>query len=315
MLDVLITGLRHYLLNPLRLRVSQRRATRLQLACLLMAFGTGCTQVVHVPHTDIAAAPSINTGIDTKILIQPSSVAHQQQYEESGLFVVGLLNSWQVDFNTTLPDAVKDVIEQTYQSADIGTRCDDCGLIVRPRITQIDIEKLSMQASVEVRLEVLDARGNKITTLNSGGRSSFMSASRLGAGIAGYFIPLLGTAVGTHVVKETVQEALDEALADLAEQIEYHANGGALARTWLPKNYHQQKRHGRHEYTAERVARAAGCNMFTDAINLTDQQYYQETYSAHCWGKPVFTIACEFGRCEILDEGRLADGHSHPAKP
>ena len=273
------------------------------LACLLF---TGCTQLVHVPHSAFAEHAVISTGINTKVLIQPPSVAHQQQYEETGLFVVGLLNSWQVDFNQSLPDAIRDVMAQTYQSAEVGYSCEECGLIVRPKITQIDIEKLSMQASIEIKLDILDANGNKITTLHSGGQSSFLSASRVGTGIAGYFIPLVGTAMGTHVVRETVQEALDKALSDMTEQVEYQANSGLLARTWLPKK--RRKHHGKHEYTAEQVAKNAGCNMNSDAITLADQKYSQETYTAHCWGKPTFTIACEYGRCELLEDGQLAQG-------
>ncbi len=277
------------------------------LAGLLMA---GCTQLVHVPHSELAGHPVVNAGINTKVLIQPPPVAHQQQYEETGLFVVGLLNSWQVDFNKTLPDAILDVISQTYRSVEIGNQCDDCGLIIRPKITQIYIEKLSMQASIELQLEILDANGHQITTLQSGGQSSLLNASRLGTGIAGYFIPLLGTAVGTHVVMDTVQEALDEALSDMTEQVEYQANSGLLAKTWLPKNYHRNKQHGTHEYTAERVAKNAGCNMNSDAVILAHQQYFKETYTAHCWGKPTFTIACEYGRCELAEGGQLAQGHN-----
>lgn len=276
------------------------------LACLFFA---GCTQLVHVPHSAFEERAVVSTGINTHVLIQPPSVAHQQQYEETGLFVVGLLNSWQVDFNQTLPDAISDVMAQTYRSTKIGNSCDECGLIVRPKITQIDIEKLSMQASIEIKLDILDASGNKITTLHSGGQSSFLSASRLGTGIAGYFIPLVGTAMGTHVVRETVQEALDEAIVDMTKQVEYQANSGLLARTWLPKKYHRTKLHGQHEYTAELVAKNAGCNMNSDAITLAHQKYSLETYTAHCWGKPTFTIACEYGRCELLEEGQLAQGH------
>lgn len=277
------------------------------LACFMFA---GCTQLVHVPHSKMTSSNVVNAGINTQVLIQPPAVPHQQQYEETGLFVVGLLNSWQVDFNKTLPDAVQNVISQTYRSAVVGNSCDQCGLIVRPKITQIDIEKLSMQASVEVQLDILDANGHKITTLQSGGRSSFLSASRLGTGVAGYFIPLLGTAVGSHVVQETVKEALDQALADMSEQVEYQANSGLLARTWLPKNYHRNKQHGNHEYTAEQVAKAAGCNMTSDAIMLEQQKYFQETYTAHCWGKPTFTIACEYGRCELAEDSKLAQGRN-----
>jgi hypothetical protein len=272
----------------------------------------GCSQIVNVNYSaSNLTNQNSSPGIDTKILIQPPIVSHQQQYDQSGLFVVGMLNNWQVDFNHNISDAVRDAVGLTFENTVVGSRCDDCGLIVRPRISQIDIDKLSMQASVELKIDFLDALGRKVVTFESGGRSAVMDATRFSAGVVGYFIPFLGTAVGTHLVKETVKEALDESLAQLAKRIEQQANSGILARTWLPKNDLLEKRIGNHQYTAELVAISEGCNILSDGIRLVSQEYFKESYRAKCWGKPTFTIDCEYGRCQLAPE----DGHIAQSAP
>lgn len=272
------------------------------LAALLIS---GCTQVVRVSHSSFNNEHS-PASIATKVLIQPAAKANQEIHKETGLFVVGLVNSWDVDLNQNLPDATLALVKNTYNQAVIGHSCDDCGLIIRPRITQVDIGKVSMQSTVEIQLDILDAYGKPVTTITSGGSSSFLSATRLGTGVAGYFIPLLGTAVGTLVVRETVQDAFDNALATAANQLEIEANSGLLARTWLPKKTHSNQGIGKHQYTAEQVAKNAGCNLLSDGITLKEQQYATETYTAHCWGKPEFAITCEFSHCAIEQLGQVA---------
>lgn len=272
------------------------------LAALLTS---GCTQVVRVSHSNLNIEQS-TANIKTKVLIQPTAKANEQTHTESGLFVVGMVNSWDVDLNQNLPEAVLAVVKNTYDEAIIGHSCDDCGLIIRPRVTQVEIGKVSMQSNVEIQLEVLDAYGKPITTITSGGSSAFLNATRVGAGVAGYFIPLLGTAVGTLVVRETVQDAFDQALETATDQLEIEANSGVLARTWLPKKTNGSHIIGRHQYTAEQVAKTAGCNLLSDGIALTQQKYATETYTAQCWGKPKFAITCKFNRCAIEQQGQVA---------
>lgn len=274
---------------------------------IVLAFITlsGCAQVVQVSHSNFSQDPSL-ASINTKVLIQPAAKAHHETYSESGLFVVGLVNSWDVDLNQSLPDATLALVQTSYREATIGHSCEDCGLIIRPKITQVDIGKVTMQSTVEIELEVLDAYGRHITTIASQGSSSFLSATRLGTGVAGYFIPLLGTAVGTLVVRETVQDAFNSALTSATEQLEIEANSGLLARTWLPKAQYTNKRIGQHQYSAEQIAKTAGCNTLSDGITLFKQEYGEETYTAQCWGKPKFTITCAFNQCAIATEEQVA---------
>lgn len=285
----------------------------MQALLLLIAFLTlaGCSQVVRVAHTTPSiqldnAENSLTEGIQTKILIQPQPSSQQKMHAQAGLVVLGPVNTWNVDVDSALPDAVYALFAQHYENVVIGQSCADCGLIVRPEVTHVDVQSISMQSTVGVELRIYDANYRPVLTLNAQGSSSFLSAARVGTGVASYFIPFLGTAVGSLVVEGTVHSALEKALANTNMQLAEAANAGALARTWLPKELKVKKHHGNHEYTAEQVAKSAGCNMASDGIKLQTQEYYKETYSAHCWGKPKFTIACEYGRCELEAEQGIA---------
>lgn len=268
-------------------------------------FVCGCSQVVHVSHN--ALAPNANpSAITTKVLVQPPAKTSLPDEVEGGLFIVGMLNEWQLNFDQALPDALAQAAESAFEEVVIGTECDDCGLILRPRVSEINIDKLTMQSTMEISIQVLDANGQRVTTILAGGDSAIMDASRFSAGVAGYFIPLLGTALGPMLVRQTVQDAFEEAIDVAGERLAMEANSGVLARTWLPKSYHQNRLIGSHDVTAEKLAKSAGCNFKTDALELTRQQYGQETYTAHCWGMPQFTIACDLGRCEIASDSQLA---------
>lgn len=273
---------------------------------ILTFFVCGCSQVVRVSHNN-GHAPSIATSaITTKVLVQPPTKTSLPDETEVGLFIVGMLNEWQLDLDQALPDALAQAAESAFEEVVIGTACDDCGLILRPRVSEVHIDKITMQSTLEISIKVLDANGQPITTILAGGKSAIMDASRLGAGVAGYFIPLLGTALGPTLVRQTVQDAFEEAMAVAGERLTMEANSGLLARTWLPKSYHQHRVIGSHDITAEKLAKTAGCNLKSDALELTHQQYGQETYTAHCWGMPKFTIACDLGRCEIASDSQLA---------
>ncbi len=266
---------------------------------------SGCTQVVEVKHSAEPAQARHISPIATKVLVQPAPKAQQGDFRSGGLFVVGLANQWQLDIESNLPDAVASLLKNTYGQVVVGNHCDDCGLIVRPRIREINIHKMTMQAQVELELDLRDAWGRQIIALQSGGTSAYLNASRVGTGVVGYFVPLLGTALGTTLVRDTVQEALGDALAQMNAQLELHANGGALARHWQPKGAQAQS-NGRHDYAAEQVATAAGCQLGADHIALVETHYSQEIYQAHCWGRPAFAITCDLGRCNMAEDGVVA---------
>ena len=275
------------------------------LLILTALFISGCTQVVRVSHSNLDVDQS-TANINTKVLIQPNAKANEDIHSQSGLFIVGMVNSWDLDLNQSLPEAALAVVKNTYNDAVIGHSCDDCGLIIRPKITQVEIGTVSMQSNVEIQLEVLNAYGKPITTITSVGSSAFLNTTRVGAGVAGYFVPLLGTAVGTLVVRETVQDAFDQALKKASNDLEIEANSGVLARTWLPKKSPNKYIVGKHQYTAEQVAKTAGCNLLSDGITLTKQKYATETYTAQCWGKPKFAIKCRFNSCSMEQPSQFA---------
>lgn len=273
---------------------------------LLTLFACGCSQVVKVAHNPAAPANVELSTITTKVLVQPPCKTSLPDEVEGGLFIVGMLNEWQLNFDQSLPDAIAQAAKGAFEEVVIGTECDDCGLILRPRIAELNIDKITMQATLEISIPVVDAKGKPVTQILAGGNSAVLNASRLSAGVAGYFIPMLGTALGPVLVRQTVQDAFEDAVAEAGKRLTMEANTGVLARTWLPKNYYQERRIGVHDVTAEKLAKSAGCNFKTDALELTEQQYGQETYTAHCWGKPEFTIACDLGRCVIEDDSQVA---------
>lgn len=273
---------------------------------LFTIISAGCSQVVQVSHNKAGAGDVEASAITTKVLIQPPAKSSVPEQVEGGLFIVGMLNEWQLDFDQSLPDAIAKAAGSAFEQVTIGNECDDCGLILRPRVSEIHIDKITMQSTLEITVNVVDAAGRPVTKILAGGNSAIMDASRLSAGVAGYFIPLLGTALGPMLVRQTVQDAFEEAVDEVSDRLAMEANTGLLARTWLPKSYYDQKRVGSHDVTAEKLAKTAGCNFKTDALELTQQQYGQETYTAHCWGMPKFTIACDLGRCEISSDSQVA---------
>ena len=271
---------------------------------------SACAQTVHVNPSLQKDANDFAEGIQAKVLIQVPPDAAQKLHVESGLVVLGVANDWKIDTHSSLPQAIGRLFEQHYETVDLvkshHNSCTDCSLIVRPRITDVSVSKLSMQSSVTLELPIYDARGKLITTLSSTGTSPFLSATRLGAGVAGYFVPFFGNMLGSQVVAATVKNAIDEALAEVDEQLAHEANSGRLARTWLPLDLARKTEYGQYEYTAEQVARSHGCDMRTDGLRLTDKRYFKETYEAYCWGKPRFTINCEYGRCNADEDAALA---------
>src|SRR5690606_24720744 len=182
--------------------------------------------------------------------------------------------------------------------------CADCALFVRPEITEVALNKVTMQTLISLELPFYDARGQLVARISGRGESSVMSVSRLGAGGAGYFIPFLGNMVGEQVVKGTVQAALNNALEDAATQLQRETAEGKLARTWMPASQMDREQFGKQEFAAERVAQDQGCNLLQDGLLMIEQEYFREVYQTYCWTRPSFRIVCEYGRCaaDIDDE-------------
>ena len=241
-------------------------------------------------------------GSPTKVLIQPVVESKSDLKGHLGLLIAGPQTRWLVNFNEALPDAVYSVVASTYDSVEIGNSCGDCGLIIRPKVTRIDIEKLSMQAAVEIEVGVFDAYGYQVANFTALGKSPIMDMTRFSTGVAGYFIPFFGTVMGRNTVSITSRQALNKAIADFHDQIVEQTESGVLARHWLPKRENREYEIGNHQFPAERVAIAAGCRIGADKVRLVYQNYFAESFVASCWGKPSLAIDCEFGRCALREE-------------
>ncbi len=260
-----------------------------------------CAQTVEVRHRLEPAAEAIARVNPAHVRIQMVPEALQKDPVQGGLFAVGLLNEWELDLYSTLPEALRELLARQFETIEIiegySFDCTDCALFVRPKIVEVALNKVTMQTLIALELPFYDARGQLVAKIAGRGESSVMSASRLGAGIAGYFIPFLGNMVGEHIVKGTVQAALNNALEDLAGQIQRESIEGRLARTWLPARLMDRDTFGRQEYAAERVAQAQGCNLLQDGLLMVEQEYFREIYQTYCWTRPSFRIVCEYGRC------------------
>lgn len=268
---------------------------------LFIALATGCAKTVKVSHTSLADPYSDAQSaslVPTKVLVHALPDSQHKLHEHSGLIIVGMMSDWKIDLHSTLPEAVGEMLNQRYKSVSVvksakGT-CADCGMIVRPKITGVKVNKLTMQSTVTLDLDIYDANSKLIDTISAKGKTSFLSAACAGTITASYYIPFFGNAVGGPLVKSTLKNALDKALADANEQLTQQSlRGGSLARSWLPKKHE----FGDHEYVAEKTARNVGCNSRTDGVTLIEKRYTKETYQAVCYGIPEFTIVCEYGRC------------------
>lgn len=260
-----------------------------------------CAQTVEVRHR-LKPAPEATSRLNpAHVRIQMVPEALQRDPVRGGFFAVGLLNEWELDLYSTLPDAVHDLLSRQFETIEIiqgySFDCADCALFVRPLIREVALNKVTMQTLISLELPFYDARGQLVAKISGRGESSVMSASRLGVGVAGYFIPFLGNMVGEHVVKGTVQAALNNALEDAAAQLQREAADGKLARTWLPASQMDRDQFGKQEFAAERVAQAQGCNLLQDGLLLIEQEFFREVYQTYCWTRPSFRIVCEYGRC------------------
>ena len=159
-----------------------------------------------------------------------------------------------------------------------------------------------MQATVEVGVRIYNAHNVEIAHIEALGKSPLMDASRFSTGVAGYFIPFFGTAVGKGILAKTSRQALNKAVASFHEQMVEQTQSGILARHWLPKRENRDYNIGNHQFLAERVAIAAGCRIGSDEVRLVNQNYFAESFLANCWGKPSFSIDCEYGRCALREE-------------
>lgn len=266
----------------------------------------GCAQSVKVTHSASSSTPVSTDFFKTQVVVQSPTLSGRDIHTHGAVFAVGMLNNWAIDVSTTLPNAVADALSHSFQHVKIENNyrrgCDNCGLIIRPRITDFGINKITMRASVNIQLSVYDAHESLIATFNHKGKSSILSFKRASAIGASLFVPLVTNFVGKPVINATATEALDVALIDVKDRFATETkDGGVLARIWRPK----KKTFGVSEYTAERIARKKGCDMRTDGLHLLKSEFGKEEYEAYCWNVGVFRISCDLGRCRAQTETAL----------
>lgn len=278
---------------------------------------SACAQTVKVSHTPLSEPYSdeLNNNsqlLPTKVLVHALPDSQHKLHVQSGLIIVGMMSDWKIDLHSTLPEAVGELLTQHSNDVKVvksaKADCLDCGMIVRPKITQVKVNKLTMQSTVALDLDVYDTNSKLVNTISAKGSSSFLSGARLGTITASYYIPFFGNAVGGPLVRETLKSALDKALVNANNSLLAETkDGGSLARSWLPR----KREFGKHEYVAERTARDVGCNSRTDGIQLIDKKFSQETYQAMCYGIPRFKIVCEYGRCTPEQNGEHVARSAH----
>jgi|GEM_PF-2513791 len=279
---------------------------KLLIIVMLCLLHIGCARVVDIAHNPKSLDAALNVGYDninygstTKVLIQPVNDSEIHLDEHLGLLIAGPQNRWVVNLNEALPHAIYAAAKKTYDNVQIGNKCSDCGLVFRPNIKRIGLGKLSMQAAVEIDIDVYDAYGIKVTQISAQGKSPFMDLARLSTGVAGYFIPFFGTVMGKNTVSATSRKAFNKAVSHFHEQIVEQTQSGVLARHYLPKRKNRNYKAGEHQFSAERVAIDAGCRIDSDEVRLVSKNFASESFVANCWGKSKLVIDCEYGRCAL----------------
>ncbi len=259
-----------------------------------------CTHSVNVVHSDLSDKQDPIADIfNTRVVVQSPPVQDKDRYKSLGVIAVGLHNRWDIDFASTTPEAVAEVLRQNFANVvvepEYRKECSGCGMIVRPNVTDFDFNKLTMQATIRMNVDIYDAYGGFVTSFPIKGKSPITSLSRVGALTAGYFVPFSSTVLGKPVVNASVKSALDDALEKMTERFAAETQaGGQLARVWRPR----KAEYGEHEYVAEQTARKMGCDLQTDGIQLTSSHYGKEEYEAYCFSPGRFKISCELGRCQ-----------------
>lgn len=295
------------LLKRLLLVCLGSRSFSLILMSVILVINAGCTRTVHVKDGGIESAQESNDYFNTHVVVQSPTLKSSDIQSKGGFFAVGILNKWDIDFASALPTAVADALSHNFKNVTVEDHyrrgCSGCGMIIRPKIIDFALNKVTMSTTLKIQLRVYDAHEQLIATFEHEGNSGFLSVARTGAIGVTFAIPLVNNLVGGPVMKGSVQGALTDALIDMQERFKAESKeGGILARVWRP----EKKSFGEHEYTAELLARKLGCKMNTDGLNLVSQEYGKEEYDAYCWDVGVFTISCELGRCGIDSDHVLA---------
>lgn len=270
---------------------------------MLMALMTACS--AHVPLSVELSGTEANKAPEySKVVILLSDDSRANVHTESGLLVVGLANSWDVEVGQAMEDSVVGFFKKYYKKVEVQkgplryVSCNDCSLIIRPKIESINISKVLMQAEVKFTFRITTPMNKEVIRFSSVGKSKLVAPEVVGVAVVGLAVPFFGDLLGSYLVADIVEDAFENAYIKLSKDMDREINTGVLARTWLPKDLIKKGRYGRSEFSAERLARSQGCDLRTDGLKMLTP-WPSETYDAYCWGKDAFQIQCEFGQCAI----------------
>ncbi|GLS25361.1 hypothetical protein [Marinibactrum halimedae] len=265
----------------------------------------GCS--VHVPidpHTERYSELQ-SFGAHSKAVVFIPEKTAQKTFSEQGILAVGPIHEWEVACGETLAQSAKHFLENYFMTVEVrhgyfdAHQCSDCALVVKPTIMDLEMDKVLMRASVDLKFDIHDSIGKKVLTLRAKGRSGVISADRLGLGVVSLAVPILSSFMASAVLSNSVEDAFAHAYSQFNDQMIVHVNEGALARNWLPQNMRNKVSYGRYEFAAERTMMDAGCEFPKDGLRLV-RGGLEELYEAYCWQQEPFFVSCGGVGCEVV---------------
>ena len=243
----------------------------------------------------------------SKVVIYIPERVSEESFGQAALLAVGALLDWQMAAGDALADSSKNFFENYFTNVEVVTgeyvrgECGDCALAVRPVITKVGMNKVTMQAKVEMVFDIFDSNGAEVLHLPISGRSKFMTFQRLGVGVATAVLPVPGVSslAGNHVLSSSVEDAFADAFWRLHLKMKEHTEAGALARNWLPRELRKKTEYGRYEFAAERAIKSVGCEFPQDGLRLVETGI-EELYEAYCWRQEPFMVSCNGSACNLI---------------
>ena len=288
--------------TPGTLLVKLHRLLLLPLLSLLVILQSACS--INVPiELEVSGIESESImPAYNKVVIQIPKQIRSKVHSERGLLAVGAVNEWNLMVGQALETSLVPFFERYFDHVEIQLggnqeECNNCSLIVRPRVEDILVSAVMMQAEITLKMDIFDSLNRPLFTFSAIGESSFFGVDRVGVGLVSLWVPLVSTVMGESVISHSAEAAFNDAYDKLGVKIENELHDGKLARVWLPKELQRKQAYGRYEFDAERIAKTKGCNLTSDGLKLSKTSGYVEYYNAYCWGQDVFQIRCEYGNC------------------
>ena len=279
---------------------------------LFICISLFCSCTINVP-LDVNLGQSTSSELEedysvpVNVVIQVPNQLEFEVHSEGGLVMVGMAHTWEVKMGEALRESIGPFFENYFDQVIVSSAknlvhaSDQSGLLIYPIVDHVNVSKITLQTEVAINFHIVDSLGRLIYEYRASGDSPLVGGSRVALGLLSLTTPLVGDLLGKYVIANSVEEALMEAYTDLAVDLEYKIKQGIFEQTWLPKNILVKTEYGRYEFAAEKLARSKGCDLSTDGIRLVESEP-NEIYECYCYGKPVFYIRCELGRCQSVQK-------------